>query len=440
MIEPAYFQACSAEELIAQDRKVIWHPYCASHSQQPLFAVAQAEGCRLHLLDGRILVDGMASWWASIHGYNHPVLNNAVIEQTKRMAHVMFGGLTHAPAVELATRLLQLAPSGLERVFFVDSGSVAVEVALKMALQYWQGRGQPQKQTMLCLKQGYHGDTLGAMSISDPDTGMHSLFGNALAQHLFTPELRCRFSDTTCTEDAQQLEALIAKHHTHCAALVLEPIVQGAGGMRFYSPAFLKVARELCTRYGLLLIADEIATGFGRTGRMFACEHADISPDILCLGKALTGGYMTLAATLCSEEVASGISASAAGIFMHGPTFMANPLACALANANLRLLEDGQWQHQVATIAAQLTAQLEPLAAHSCVHQVRVLGAIGVIEFNQPLDLNLVQPAIVEQGVWLRPFGKLLYTMPPFVIAADELTQITRAMAHIVQMREQQLL
>lgn len=444
MFKPGNFYTLDAEELIAQDRKTIWHPYAASCSQQPLFAVARAQGCELHLQDGRRLVDGMASWWACIHGYNHPALNQALIEQTGRMAHVMFGGLTHAPAVELASRLVHITPAGLDRVFFVDSGSVAVEVALKMALQYWQGKGQPGKQKMLCLKQGYHGDTLGAMSVSDPDTGMHSLFRAALPEHIFTPIIQSEFADSAGSpnelQDEQKLEALLVQHHNCCAALILEPIVQGAGGMRFYSPAFLKAARRLCTQYDVLLIADEIATGFGRTGKMFACEYADISPDILCVGKALTGGYLTLAATLCSEAVAQGISASAAGIFMHGPTFMANPLACALANASLSLLENGNWQEQVATIEAQLKNQLQPLATSSCVAQVRVLGAIGVIEFKQPLDLNLVQPALVNQGVWLRPFGKLLYTMPPFIIAAPELTRITQAMGHIVQLREQELL
>lgn len=448
MFEPGYFYTLSAEELIAQDRKVIWHPYSACHSQQPLFAVARAEGCRLYLQDGRILVDGMASWWACIHGYNHPALNQALLKQTQHMAHVMFGGLTHAPAVELASRLVHITPAGLDRVFFVDSGSVAVEVALKMALQYWQGKGRPDKQKMLCLKLGYHGDTLGAMSVSDPDTGMHSLFRSALPQHLFTPVIQSQFANPSCApneqqdeqQDEQQLEALIAQHHASCAALILEPIVQGAGGMRFYSPGFLQAARRLCSQYEVLLIADEIATGFGRTGRMFACEYASISPDILCLGKALTGGYLTLAATLCSEAVAQGISASAAGIFMHGPTFMANPLACALANASLSLLENGLWQEQVAAIETQLKTQLEPLAQFSCVEQVRVLGAIGVIEFKQPLDLNRVQPTLVDRGVWLRPFGKLLYTMPPFIISAQELTHITQAMGHIVQLREQAII
>jgi adenosylmethionine---8-amino-7-oxononanoate aminotransferase len=437
MTELPDFYSMSAEELVRRDQALLWHPYTASPSNQPLFAVERAEGCTLHFKDGRTLIDGMSSWWAAIHGYNHPQLNAALVEQSQRMAHVMFGGLTHAPAVELASRLVQLAPAGLERVFLADSGSVAVEVAVKMAVQYWQGAGKPAKQRMICLRRGYHGDTLGAMSLSDPDTGMHSLFQCLVPQQIFAPSPTSSFTAAFNAADMEDLEALMQQHHHECAALVLEPVVQGAGGMRFYHPDYLKAAKALCERYELLLIADEIATGFGRTGRLFACEHAGITPDILCVGKALTGGYLTLAATLCTTQVASGISQSAAGVFMHGPTFMANPLACSVANASLELLTSQQWRRQVNSIESQLNAQLASCRGFACVEDVRVLGAIGVIEFKQPIDLNSLQPYLVEQGAWLRPFGKLLYTMPPFIISSDELSVITRAMANAVVQREQ---
>lgn len=440
MIDPPDYQHLDAAELIRQDRALLWHPYAASPSDQPIYPVERAQGCRIELTDGRCLVDGMASWWAAIHGYNHPALNAAVAAQTERMAHVMFGGLTHAPAVELASRLVQLVPEGLTRVFLADSGSVAMEVAIKMAVQYWQGLGKPNKQRMICLRRGYHGDTLGAMSLSDPDTGMHSLFHGIVPQQIFAPMPRSPFTGPLLADDLSALEALIQQHHADCAALVLEPIVQGAGGMRFYHPAYLAGAKTLCERYDLLLIADEIATGFGRSGRLFACEHAGITPDILCLGKALTGGYLTLAASLCTEQVAKGIGQSAAGVFMHGPTFMANPLACAVANASIALLMNGQWRDQVKAIEAQLEAELASCRTFNCVADVRVLGAIGVIEFTQPVDLKLMQPFLVEQGVWLRPFGKLLYTMPPFIISPTELSQITQAMRQAVLMREQNLL
>lgn len=440
MIDHPDFHSLSAEELIRRDQALLWHPYAASPSTQPLYAVERAEGCTLYLKDGRQLIDGMSSWWAAIHGYNHPRLNAALIEQTQRMAHVMFGGLTHAPAVELAHRLVQLAPAGLERVFLADSGSVAMEVAIKMAVQYWQGKGKPEKQRMICLRRGYHGDTLGAMSLSDPDTGMHSLFRTIVPEHIFAPSPTSPFAGALNKSDIDELEALMQRHHGQCAALVLEPVVQGAGGMRFYSPDYLKAAKALCERYQLLLIADEIATGFGRTGRLFACEYAGITPDILCVGKALTGGYLTLAASLCTAEVAAGIGQSAAGVFMHGPTFMANPLACAVANASLELLAGGEWCNQVKTIEEQLNVQLAACRNFECVKDVRVLGAIGVIEFKQPININTLQPYLVDQGVWLRPFGKLLYTMPPFIISQNELTNITRAMANAVQERALNLL
>jgi adenosylmethionine-8-amino-7-oxononanoate aminotransferase len=417
----------------AFERAHVWHPYAPMHDPLPTLPVAAAHGVRLTLEDGRQLIDGMASWWCAIHGYNHPVLNAAVEGQLASMAHVMFGGLTHRPAANLAAHLLDLAPPGLEHVFFVDSGSVSVEVAIKMALQYWQAQGKAGKHRLLTIRGGYHGDTFGAMAVCDPVNGMHHLFSAILPQHLFADAPSAR-SDAEWTDaDIADFRAKIEAHASELAAVILEPVVQGAGGMRFYAPEFLRQVRALCDAHGVLLICDEIATGFGRTGRMFACEHAGITPDILCLGKALTGGYLTLAATLVTPQVCEGIHADGRGVLMHGPTFMANPLACAVAEASLNLLESGPWRERVAAIEGQLAAALAPARDLPGVADVRVLGAIGVIEMDAPLDMAAAQRHLVARGVWLRPFGRLLYTMPPLVIEADDLSRLTGVMLEIAR-------
>lgn len=418
--------------LVNRDRDCLWHPYSAAQGDMPLFPVVAARGCQLELADGRTLIDGMASWWCVIHGYNHPVLNAAIEQQLRDMAHVMFGGLTHRPAVELAERLVELTPAGLERVFFCDAGSVAVEVALKMAIQFWQARGLPAKRRFVALRNGYHGDTLHAMSVCDPVTGMHRLFSEVLPQQWFLPAPRGGFSGAADPEDIAALDELLAVHAGQVAGMVLEPIVQGAGGMRFYPPDYLRAVRAACDRHDVLLIADEIATGFGRTGRLFACEHAAVTPDILCLGKALTGGYLTLAATLATAEVAATIDAGEPGIFMHGPTFMANPLACAVSLASIGLLVDSPWQARVVRIEQGLRDGLAACAEFAHVTDVRVLGAIGVVELSAPVDMRSVQPAFVERGVWVRPFGRLVYLMPPLVISDGELAQLTTAVTAVI--------
>lgn len=414
--------------IVAADHAHVWHPYDRVPPQSPPYPVASASGVRLRLADGRELIDGMASWWCAIHGYNVAELNDAITDQLRCMAHVMFGGLTHQPAAELAELLVDLAPGGLQRVFFADSGSVSVEVAMKMALQYWQARERPAKRRLAALRRGYHGDTPGAMSVCDPVTGMHHLFSGFLPEQIFVPAPTAPFDAADAAADIAALTEVLQQHHHQIAALILEPIAQNAGGLHFYSPAYLRAARQLCDRYEILLIADEIATGFGRTGALFGCDHADISPDIMCVGKALTGGYMSLAAVLCTDAVAQMVCSGAAGALLHGPTFMANPLATRVALASLQLLLQSPWQTRVATIEAALRQDLQVLLERPYVRAVRVLGAIGAVELTEPLDLARITPLLVEEGVWLRPFGRLIYTMPPFVMDDGDLRQLTGAM------------
>jgi adenosylmethionine-8-amino-7-oxononanoate aminotransferase len=420
--------AADWDRLLALDAERVWHPYGALPAQLPSLPVVSAQGVRLRLADGRELIDGMASWWCAIHGYRHPALDAAVREQLGRMAHVMFGGLTHEPALALAARLTELAPPGLERVFFADSGSVSVEVAIKLALQYQQASGRPQRTRLLTVRGGYHGDTLGAMSVCDPVGGMHSLFAGVLAQQLFAARPPDGFDAALDDGWAASVRELAARHQNELAAVIVEPVVQGAGGMRFHSPACVRLLREVCDEHGLLLILDEIATGFGRSGAMFASEHAGVSADVMCVGKALTGGYLTLAATLCTEGVARTVSGGEAGGLMHGPTFMANPLACAVALASLQLLTSHDWRARVAEIEAGLRDGLAPARALPGVADVRVLGAIGVIQLERPVDVAAATRIAVERGVWLRPFRDLIYAMPPYVTAPQDLDVITEAM------------
>lgn len=423
----------AVHDLSAFDRAHIWHPYTSMKDPLPVYPVAAAEGVHLILEDGRRLIDGMSSWWAAIHGYNHPVLNEAAHDQLEKMAHVMFGGLTHAPAVELARLLVDLTPEPISQVFFSDSGSVSVEVAIKMAVQYWQARGRPRKHRLLTVRSGYHGDTFGAMAVCDPENGMHGIFEGILAKHYFADAPMCGVDDPWDETDIQSFKTILEQHHGEIAAIIMEPVVQGAGGMRFYSPHYLRRVWELSREFDVRLILDEIATGFGRTGSMFACEKADISPDIMCVGKALTGGYMTLAATLTTREISDGISKGEPGVFMHGPTFMANPLACAVAAASIRLLLASPWKERVMRIEAQLKAALMPLKTLPWVADVRILGAIGVVELDHVVDMADMQRQFVEKGVWIRPFGKLVYTMPPYIIDTSHLARITGAMVEVIR-------
>ncbi|MCB2184604.1 MAG: adenosylmethionine--8-amino-7-oxononanoate transaminase [Desulfobulbaceae bacterium] len=419
--------------LLDFDRQHLWHPYTSMQNPLPVYEVESAHGVRLRLADGRELIDGMSSWWAAIHGYNHPILNEAAEKQLHKMAHVMFGGITHEPAVSLGRRLIDLTPAPLERLFLCDSGSVSVEVAIKMALQYQQARGEVGRTKLLTIRGGYHGDTFGAMAVCDPVNGMHHMFQGVLVQHIFAPLVDCRFEDPWRDECLDAFRELIATHRHDIAAVIMEPIVQGAGGMRFYHPHFLAGVRELCDQHDVLLILDEIATGFGRSGELFGCDHAGIAPDIMCQGKALTGGYMTLGATLATAEIADVISAADPGLFMHGPTFMGNPLACAVACASVDLLLQMDWRDKVKGIEQILVEELEAARSNSLVADVRVLGAIGVVETKEALDVAVIQEKFVERGVWIRPFGRLVYIMPPYIITADDLRYLAQTLVAVLR-------
>lgn len=419
-------------DISQKDQQFVWHPYSSLTKPIPAYEVVSAKGVRLELANGRQLIDGMSSWWCAIHGYNHPALNAAAKDQIDRMSHVMFGGITHSPAVTLCEKIVDITPEGLDKVFLSDSGSVSVEVAIKMAFQYWISKGQPEKNKLLSLKGGYHGDTFAAMSVCDPTNGMHHIFDQVLPQHYFAPKPQIGFDQPWDISDIAEFKSIIENQHQYIAAVILEPVVQGAGGMNFYSPEYLRQVRLLCDKHDVLLIADEIATGFGRTGKLFACEWAQITPDIMCLGKSLTGGYMTLAATICTEKVSHGICDGEASCFMHGPTFMGNPLACAVANASIEQLLSEDWQSNIARLETVLKQQIEPFNHLDTVADTRVLGAIAVVEMKQPVQLAEIQRQFVARGIWVRPFGRLVYVMPPFIISNQDLESLMQGIYEVL--------
>lgn len=424
------------QSMVDFDREHLWHPYTSLTNPLPVYPVVAAKGTQIELADGRKLLDGMSSWWSTIHGYNHPRLNKAAADQLQKMSHVMFGGITHEPAIKLGQLLVNMTPASLEKVFLCDSGSISVEVAMKMAIQYQHAKGRKERASFMTLKKGYHGDTTGAMSVCDPVTGMHHLFRDFMPKHVFMEAPEKGFNEQLTDEEKEAIRMFFAEHADKCAAFILEPIVQGAGGMRVYSPQYLQLIHALCQQHELLLIADEIATGFGRTGKLFAVEHAGICPDIMCLGKAITGGYMTLAATLCTQHVSDTICNGEAGVMMHGPTFMGNPLACAVAGESLRMLLQTDWEKNIARIEHILKRELSSAEELEQVEEIRVLGAIGVMETKQPVDMAKMQAFFVEKGIWIRPFRKLIYIMPPYIMTESELIQICEVMIKAVQQKE----